>query len=224
VVIEGSNVYNEDWKEYEFRFKPGNTSRGLAIVSPHQPRLDWQMWFAARDDYENNHWLLNLVYRLLTNQQEVLELMGDSPFPDDPPKYIRCSLYRYHFASADKSDDRYSALDWWVREPVGEYMPILHLDEPSLKAYVEDSGLHTEQSRKRQDKSNVLRGSLRGIRSLFGQGNGSSICLILVITGFLLTLLDPSINLLGAAAGVEPLANGLNGNPYRNFRVENDVK
>ena len=42
------------------------------VTAPHQPRLDYQMWFAARADYSRNHWLLNLVYRLLTGQNEGL--------------------------------------------------------------------------------------------------------------------------------------------------------
>jgi len=41
-----------------------------ASVAPHQPRLDYQMWFAGRGHYSHNHWLLNLVYRLLTQQHQ----------------------------------------------------------------------------------------------------------------------------------------------------------
>ena len=32
VIIEGSNNMNSGWKEYEFLYKPGNTSHGLPIV------------------------------------------------------------------------------------------------------------------------------------------------------------------------------------------------
>jgi len=42
------------------------------ITAPHQPRLDWQMWFAALASYQNNPWFLNLVYRLLTNERDGL--------------------------------------------------------------------------------------------------------------------------------------------------------
>ena len=44
------------------------------VTAPHQPRLDYQMWFAARAHYKHNHWILNLVYRLLTQQTEGLSL------------------------------------------------------------------------------------------------------------------------------------------------------
>ena len=49
---------------------------GIAAVlwytAPHQPRLDWQMWFAALGSYQHNPWFLNLVYRLLMNEPEGL--------------------------------------------------------------------------------------------------------------------------------------------------------
>jgi len=39
---------------------------------------------------------------------------------------------------------------------------------------------------------------------VLGQGNGSSICLVLVVIGFLLTLFDPSIAIFSA----QPLVDG----------------
>ena len=42
----------------------------LLYPAPHQPRLDWQMWFAALGGYHNNPWLVNLVYKLLIGEKE----------------------------------------------------------------------------------------------------------------------------------------------------------
>ena len=42
----------------------------IRYIVPHQPRLDWQMWFAALGSYQHNPWLLNLVYRLLMNERD----------------------------------------------------------------------------------------------------------------------------------------------------------
>nr|XP_022326169.1 lipase maturation factor 2-like [Crassostrea virginica] len=96
VIIEGSNSVESGWKEYEFYYKPGNISRVPPIVAPHQPRLDWQMWFAALGSYQHNTWFVHLIYRLLTGQREVLDLIQHNPFPDKPPKFIRAKLYHYH--------------------------------------------------------------------------------------------------------------------------------
>src|SRR5262249_55553453 len=46
IVVEGS-ADGDTCAEYEFRWKPGDLSRPPPFVQPHQPRLDWQMWFAA---------------------------------------------------------------------------------------------------------------------------------------------------------------------------------
>jgi hypothetical protein len=70
----------------------------VPIQAPHQPRLDWQMWFAALETYNSNPWFLSLLYRLLRGEKDVLELMGDNrAFAHSPPKYIRTQLYLYHY-------------------------------------------------------------------------------------------------------------------------------
>jgi hypothetical protein len=49
IVLEGS-YDGLDWREYEFRCEPGDVARPPFWNIPHQPRLDWQMWFAALED------------------------------------------------------------------------------------------------------------------------------------------------------------------------------
>src|SRR5438132_1682821 len=46
IIVEGSND-GQTWVEYEFRYKPGDVRQPPAWAAPHQPRLDWQLWFAA---------------------------------------------------------------------------------------------------------------------------------------------------------------------------------
>ena len=55
IVIEGS-YDGVEWREYEFRYKPGDVSRRPRWNIPHQPRLDWQMWFAALEDPRRLRW------------------------------------------------------------------------------------------------------------------------------------------------------------------------
>ncbi|KAM6095244.1 lipase maturation factor 2 isoform 1-T1 [Chlamydotis macqueenii] len=64
VVLEGS--YDKDsWTELQFMYKPGNVSAAPAVVAPHQPRLDWQMWFAALAHHSSSPWFASFVQRLL---------------------------------------------------------------------------------------------------------------------------------------------------------------
>ena len=91
------------------------------LVQPHQPRLDWQMWFAALSDVRQNRWFVGLVVRLLEGAPGVLQLLEKNPFPDRPPRYCaRQSNYRYRFAT-EEEHKRSGA--WWTRRDQREYLP-----------------------------------------------------------------------------------------------------
>lgn len=121
IQIEGS-ADGITWKPYGFRWKPGPEDRMPAFVAPHQPRLDWQMWFAALGRIEHNPWLVQLCRRLLEGEPTVLRLMGENPFPDHPPRYIRGMLYEYHFTRAGESG-------WWEAGLVRAYTPEFSLPQ-----------------------------------------------------------------------------------------------
>ena len=95
LIVEGSDD-SVNWRAYSFRYKPGDVRRSLPLVAPYQPRLDWQMWFAALGDPQQNPWAQILVYRLLSGQPEVLGLLEPSPFAR-PPRSIRIQAYSYTF-------------------------------------------------------------------------------------------------------------------------------
>lgn len=71
-------------------------------LAPHQPRLDWQMWFAALGSYQHNPWFIHLIYKMLKGEPDVLNLLGKNPFPDKPPIYIRSRLFTYHYTVLSK--------------------------------------------------------------------------------------------------------------------------
>ncbi|KAM6303014.1 lipase maturation factor 2 [Podargus strigoides] len=103
VVLEGS-YDGQSWTEIEFMYKPGNVSRAPPVVAPHQPRLDWQMWFAALDHHSSSPWFTAFVHRLLQGQGDVIRLVqadeSQYPFSARPPLYIRAQLYKYWFSSS----------------------------------------------------------------------------------------------------------------------------
>jgi hypothetical protein len=113
IIIEGSND-GTNWKPYEFRWKPGDLARPPRFCSPHQPRLDWQMWFAALGHLDP--WFQPFLKRLLEGEPKVLALLAENPFPDAPPKFIHIVLYEYHFTDAD---ERRQTGNWWRREQIG---------------------------------------------------------------------------------------------------------
>jgi hypothetical protein len=121
IVVEGSQD-GVIWRAYEFRWKPGDPLRRPRFVAPHQPRLDWQMWFAALGAYEENPWLIRFLQKLQQESPEVVRLLAANPFPHGPPRFVRALVYDYRFTSrAERAQTR----AWWKREPRGLYCPML---------------------------------------------------------------------------------------------------
>ena len=112
IVIEAS-LDGEQWTEWNPRWKPGDLHQRPRLVAPHQPRLDWNLWFAALDPQAENYWLSSLVKTLLANNSSVTALMGESPFPDTAPVFIRLALYDYRFTTLT---ERAKTGTWWHRQ------------------------------------------------------------------------------------------------------------
>lgn len=123
IIIEGS-ADSINWREYAFRYKPGTVSKITGWIVPHQPRLDWQMWFAALSRPERQPWFRNLLARLLLASDPVVGLLESTPFSDAPPTAVRALFYRYQFTTPA---ERSRSGNWWKRELVGEYHPAVRL-------------------------------------------------------------------------------------------------
>ena len=123
IIIEGSND-GAEWKPYVFKWKAGPLDRAPGFVAPHQPRLDWQMWFAALSTARENPWFVRLVVQLLHGAPAVEQLLAKNPFPDKPPRYLRADLYQYHFATA--AEHRATGA-WWTRGNPQTYLPPVSL-------------------------------------------------------------------------------------------------
>ncbi len=121
IVVEGSRD-GEHWIAYEFPYKPGSLRRAPGVAAPHQPRLDWQMWFAALGTVRENPWFVAFLERLLEGSPQVVSLLEANPFPDAPPKYVRARLYEYKFTERGSAGGA-----WWRREFKGEYCPAISL-------------------------------------------------------------------------------------------------
>ncbi len=133
VVIEGTAATKLEpgtqWKEYEFKGKPGDPKRRPPQVAPYHLRLDWLMWFAALPRRFDDRWLKALLLKLLENDRPTLKLLRTNPFPDAPPTFVRATLYRYRFSPPRL---RRETGAWWVRSRVGVHTAPLRLRRPHV--------------------------------------------------------------------------------------------
>jgi lipase maturation factor 1 len=125
IIVEGS-VDGIDWRAYEFKWKPGDVMRAPGWCAPHQPRLDWQMWFAALGSYRQNPWFVRLIVCLLDNKPEVTQLLARNPFSQTPPRYVRAIFYRYRFTTTEEHRQTGA---WWKPQELGEYLPSVSLED-----------------------------------------------------------------------------------------------
>jgi hypothetical protein len=94
------------------------------------------MWFAALSTFDRQPWLASLIYKLLHNDEQALQLIANRPFPSAPPRYIRAERYRYHFS-------RLGSDTYWTRERIGSYASALSRDDPRLVRFLASYGLGT---------------------------------------------------------------------------------
>jgi len=164
IILEGIFDDNQ-WYEIEFRWKPGANNVLPHQVAPHQPRLDWQMWFAALGNYQHNPWLINLMDKILEGCGPVMNLLGDSRLAaGHVPSKVRARLYHYDFtrlnttwarripntsieASKESSDDDTGTSLWadffrfpdnyWTRTYMREYTMAIEGNNTSVTAFLD---------------------------------------------------------------------------------------
>ncbi len=123
IIVEGSDD-GTNWLAYEFKYKPGDVNQRPGFVAPFQPRLDWQMWFAALGSYQQNEWFEFFCVRLLQGSPDVLALLAKNPFPG---KRQDLSARNFIITSLLILADKGATGAWWKREYIGEYMPAVSL-------------------------------------------------------------------------------------------------
>jgi hypothetical protein len=118
-VIEGSDD-GIDWKPYALHYEPGDVDRPPPFVAPHQPRVDFLLWFLLLGR-RGAPYFDRLLDRVLLDPDAVAPLFARNPFPDAPPAQVRVAVYRYRFS--DRAT-RARTGAWWTRDLEGTTRPV----------------------------------------------------------------------------------------------------
>jgi uncharacterized membrane protein YphA (DoxX/SURF4 family) len=106
---------NGRWSELDLRYKPGDVMRSPSLVAPHQPRLDFSLWFYGlgfrRGTPEYVH---NLLDRLCHDRQAVQPLF-DAPLPKTVIA-VRIAFFDYRFTTPEQREQSGAI---WRRERLG---------------------------------------------------------------------------------------------------------
>ncbi|MGV6859740.1 MAG: lipase maturation factor family protein [bacterium] len=117
LIIQGS-MDGQHWENFEFKYKPQRLDKRPAFIVPHQPRLDWMVWFVPPQYGLQMFWFDQLMQRLAKGDKTVQSLFAKVPFQGAAPRYMRVLAYRYHFTTDEEFD---LTGHYWKRELLGEF-------------------------------------------------------------------------------------------------------
>jgi hypothetical protein len=103
-----------EWQPHLFRHKPGDVSRAPDFVAPHQPRLDFQLWFYGLDFRRGTPQYVGALVDRLCHDPRALQRLFRTPLPWAPDA-VRIVFWRYHFTTPD---ERQRSGAWWKRDQV----------------------------------------------------------------------------------------------------------
>jgi len=115
--IEGS-YDGKEWKAYQFKYKPGPLNQRPKFIIPHQPRLDWMIWFVPPQHPRFMGWFNRFIMKLKQGSPEVLSLLESNPFKGKPPRFIRVQVFQYKFTTTDEKE---ATGQWWKYRYLGVF-------------------------------------------------------------------------------------------------------
>jgi len=99
------------WSGHDLRYKPGPVDRAPPFIAPHQPRVDFRLWFYGLSSRHGPpRYVRTLLQRLCANPDAVSTLFaGELP---EAPEAVRVAFWRYHFTTPE---EREKTGAYWTR-------------------------------------------------------------------------------------------------------------
>lgn len=108
------------WRPLAMRYKAGPTERAPPVVAPHQPRVDFRLWFYGLAWQRRTPRWIQRMLRLLCDEPAAL----DTLFVGDVPRAAsaaRITFWRYRFTDPDPAVRvARGETGWWRRERLGD--------------------------------------------------------------------------------------------------------
>jgi hypothetical protein len=108
------------WIPLQMLHKPGDPLRAPDLVAPHQPRVDFQLWFYGLSFQRGTPEYVATLLDRLCNDPAAVQSLFVAPLPA-APRAVRLSFWRYTFSDAPT---KRATGAWWTRQLVLESRPI----------------------------------------------------------------------------------------------------
>jgi hypothetical protein len=109
--VEGREGDEGAWIAQHFRHKPGDVKRAPDFVAPHQPRVDFRLWFYGLGFQRRPPDYVSMLAERLCEEPQVVQPLFRAPLPPHPAA-VRLVFWQYQFTSPD---ERRATGAWWRR-------------------------------------------------------------------------------------------------------------
>jgi hypothetical protein len=107
----------DGWRAVDLRHKPGDVRRAPDVVAPHQPRVDFQLWFYGLSFQRGMPVYVSALLERLCDDPAAVQPLFVSPLPAKPSA-VRIAFWRYRFSPPEEREA------WWTREQVALTRPL----------------------------------------------------------------------------------------------------
>ncbi len=161
IEFEGSNDGGVTWRAYEYRYQPQDPRRICPYIAPRYARFEATLQIEATHSTPSPLYPL-VATHLLQRDPAVIALFQRNPFPDRAPRIIRMPAYQLTFTNLATLR---ATGNYWHKELVGEYVPMMSLDAKGQGVAVSSS---TDAIRLMAEQGSVAAQSALGM--MYAQG------------------------------------------------------
>jgi hypothetical protein len=108
------------WTAHDLRHKPGDPRRAPDFVAPHQPRLDFQLWFHGLGFRRGQPPYVHMLLERMCEDADAVRPFFREALPAHP-RAVRIVYWQYHFASPA---EKRATGAWWTRERLAATPPV----------------------------------------------------------------------------------------------------
>jgi lipase maturation factor 1 len=109
------------WVAHDLWYKPGDPRRAPDFVAPHQPRLDFQLWFHGLSFQRGRPAYLQVLLERMCEDVDPVRPFFRDPLPPHP-RAVRVVYWQYRFTTPA---EKRATGAWWRRERVGVAAPVI---------------------------------------------------------------------------------------------------
>ena len=110
-TVEGRDADESAWTAQHFKHKAGDVARAPDFVAPHQPRVDFQLWFYGLGFQSRTPAYVSTLIERLCEAPQTVQPLFRAPLPAHPAA-VRLVFWQYWFTSAAEKS---ATGAWWRR-------------------------------------------------------------------------------------------------------------